>query len=233
MDRLYISTHTSKQYNTELEELRRAILEMGGLVEEQLALGLRAWEELDHDLAQVARDRDQNVDRFELKIDEQAAFILARRQPAASDLRLLLSVIKVVVEIERIGDESVRIAKMANATRKSLTDLNQIDLLQRMGKIAQGMLRDVFDAFARTDLDQAIAVIRRDKEIDLLFSELRELSIGLMERKSERVRDSINVLWAARALERIGDRCKNIAEYVAYLVQGRDVRHSKFGREPK
>jgi phosphate transport system protein len=233
MDRLYISTHTSKQYNTELEELRRAILEMGGLVEEQLALGLRAWEDLDHDLAQVARERDQSVDRFELKIDEQAVFILARRQPAASDLRLLLSVIKVVVEIERIGDESVRIAKMANATRKSLTDLHQIDLLQRMGKVAQGMLRDVFDAFARTDLDQAVAVIRRDKEIDLLFRELRELSIQLMENSSDRVRDSINVLWAARSLERIGDRCKNIAEYVAYLVQGRDVRHSKFGREPK
>jgi phosphate transport system protein len=233
MDRLNISTHISKQFNAELEELRRVMLEMGGLVEEQLALGLKAWENLDHDLAQVARERDQRVDRFELKIDEQAASILARRQPAASDLRLLLSVIKVVVEVERIGDESVRIAKMADLTRRALTDANQIDVLLAMGAIAQGMLRDVFNAFARTDLDQAIDVIRRDKQIDARFNELKELTIRKMEGSPDRVRDGINVLWAARSLERIGDRCKNIAEYVAYLVQGRDVRHSKFGRESK
>jgi len=233
MDRLNISTHISKQFTAELEELRRVMLEMAGLVEEQLALALKAWDDLENDLAQMANERDRNVDRFELKIDEQAAFILARRQPAASDLRLLLSVIKVVVEVERIGDESVRIAKMADATRKALTDPGQIDLLLRMGQIAQSMLRDVFDAFARTDLDQAIAVIRRDKQVDLLFRELRELSIKRMEESPDRVRDSLNVLWAARSMERIGDRCKNIAEYVAYLVQGRDVRHSKFGREQK
>ncbi len=233
MDRLNISTHISKQFNAELEELRRVMLEMGGLVEEQLALALSAWNDLEHDLAQVARERDQRVDRFERQIDEQAAFILARRQPAASDLRLLLSVIKVVVEVERIGDECVRVAKMADLTRKGLTDLNQIDLLRRMGIVAQGMLRDVFDAFARTDLDQAIAVVRRDKEIDLMFNELQDLSVRLMQASPDRVRDGINVLWAGRSLERVGDRCKNIAEYVAYLVQGRDVRHTKFGREQK
>lgn len=225
MDNLNIDQHISHQFNEDLEHLRTLFLEMGGLVEEQLADAVRAIESADGELAEKVLLTEQEIDRREIVLDEQCTQILARRQPAASDLRLVLMVIRATRDLERMGDEADKIAKMAIALNDDGTSPRGYVELRH---IASGVIKLVnisLDAFARFDVFSAMQVVKEDKYIDQDYrSAIRELMTYMMEdpRSITRV---MNILWALRALERIGDHARNIAEHVIYLVHGMDVRH--------
>lgn len=225
MDTLNLDQHISQQYNADLEKLRTALLEMGGLVEDQLADATRAIETADGELAEKVLTTEKEVDRREILLDKECTNILARRQPAASDLRLVLMVTKATRDLERMGDEAAKIAKMAillndeGESPRGYVELRH--LAAQVGKIVNVAL----DAFARFDVYAAIKVVRDDKDIDIEYkSSLRELITYMMEdpRSIKRV---MNIMWALRSLERIGDHARNIAEHVIYLVHGMDVRH--------
>lgn len=228
MDTLNLDQHISNQFNADLEQLRTQFLEMGGLVEEQVADAVRAIETADGALAEKVRRTESDIDRRELELDRVCTLILARRQPAASDLRLVLMVTRATADLERIGDEANKIAKMAIA-------LNEDGAAPRgyveLRHIAAGVIKLVnlaLDAFARFDVDTAKIVVRDDSLVDQEYrTAIRELITYMMEdpRSISRV---MNIMWALRALERIGDHARNIAEHVIYLVHGMDVRHMSF-----
>lgn len=217
--------HISSQFNAELEDVRQRVLTMGGLVEQQLLDGMRALMELDVDLARSVILNDDKVDFLEVTIDEECSRILARRQPTASDLRLVYAVIKTITDLERIGDESHKIAQMAKRLareeklEKSLREINSLSRL-----VAQ-MVRDVLDAFARMDAEAALEVVRRDQRIDDEYEALVRQCITYMMEEPRTISRVINLIWCIRALERIGDHAKNIGEYIIYFVKGKDVRH--------
>ncbi len=219
-----IGQHTSHQYNQELENVRNQSLQMGGLVEEQLGKALRALMENDSQLGEEVAYSDYRVNRLEVEIDEACTQIIARRQPAAGDLRLVISIIKSVTDLERIGDEAEKIARHAISTEGLATSLHTA--LRHLGDHVREMLRRTLDAMARMDADTARQIAASDLQIDAEFDVLsRQLLTHMME-DPRTIRDSLNVLWCARSLERIGDHCKNICEYVIYLVEGKDVRHT-------
>lgn len=225
MDRLHLSQHISRQFNSEIDDVRRRVLAMGGLVEEQIDAALHVLVERDAAAATAIRDRERTINEMELAIDERCTFILARRQPAASDLRLVLAVMKMLADLERIGDEAKRIARMA----ERLLGEGGADLtaaLAELGEQARGMLRGALDAFARFDGDLALEVMRRDRHLDRLYRTLHVALVARMQAMPECIPAELERLWCARSLERIGDRCKNLCEFVLYLVQGKDVRHS-------
>lgn len=227
MDKLHIDEHISRQFNEELEEVRSQVLHMGGIVEEQLSNALKVLSGENVDLYRAVIDADAQVNTLEVDIDEECTRIVVRRQPAATDLRLVMAVSKTINELERIGDEAKRVAKMF---RKGLGGMLNEDIraeLLLLGELVREMLRKVLDAFARTDVDTAVDVVKADKKVDKKYKKLIKKLIKLMSRDPEVVPVVINVLWAVRALERLGDRCQNIAEHVIYLVLGMDVRHIK------
>lgn len=225
MDNLNLNQHISNQFNADLERLRAHFLEMGGLVEEQVADAISAIENADGELAEKVMQNESIVDQREVDLDEECTLILARRQPAASDLRLVLMVTKATRDLERIGDEANKIAKMAIALNDDGISPRGYVELRHIGSGVLRLVNLVLDAFARFDVDAAMMVVRDDKLIDQEYrSALRELITFMMEdpRSISRV---MNILWALRALERIGDHARNIAEHVIYLVHGMDVRH--------
>ena len=230
MDRLHLNQHISQQFNSELEEVRRKVLAMGGLVEEQLSAALRVLVERDVRHGAEVYAREEQVNAAELDIDGQCAFILARRQPAASDLRLVLAVVKMLTDLERIGDECKRIERMAEELVGDESGEGVTAALAQVGGYARDMLRGALDAFARLDGDLALEVIRRDRRIDVAYKELLATLIARMQQAPDRIPTELDRLWSARSLERIGDRCKNICEHVLYLVRGKDVRHSGLAR---
>ncbi|HEY0178941.1 MAG TPA: phosphate signaling complex protein PhoU [Dokdonella sp.] len=226
MDRLHLSQHISRQFNSEIEDVRRQVLAMGGLVEEQIAAAMHVLVERDAAAIAAILAREQQVNAAELAIDERCAYILARRQPAASDLRLVLSVVKMLADLERIGDEAKRIARMAEKLVGEEGGGEVTACLAELGGHARGMLRGALDAFARFDEDLALEVLRRDHRLDELYRGLFATLVERMQREPEQIPLELDRLWCARSLERIGDRCKNLCEFVLYLVRGKDVRHS-------
>ena len=216
--------HISSEFNEELEELRRSLLEMGGLVEGQLAAALAYYEGLDSaDLNNIeAVERRINV--AEIGLDEQVQSLIVRRQPTASDLRLVLAVSKIVVDLERAGDELEKVCKLSLETFSS-GDSVGISEISRIASDVSKMLSGALTAFARLDLDLAREIFNREREVDKNYqSALRALATFVME-EPKSIGDVLNVVWIARSLERVGDHATNIAEYVIYLVQGIDVRH--------
>ena len=231
MDDLNLSHHISQQFAAELEDVRSRVLTMGGMVEDQLRGAVEAMVECDSELAGEIADNDYLINRQEVEIDEECTQILARRQPAASDLRLVMAVIKTITDLERIGDEAERVARMAqHMASDNIADSLRMEI-GHMGELVQSMLHDVLDAFARTDVNDAANVVGRDRKVDNKFDSLTRQLITYMAENSRNIQSALNVLWAARSLERIGDRCKNIAEYVIYLVGGKDIRHTKLSRK--
>ena len=214
MDKLNIGHHISRQFNEELENVRSQMLKMGGMVEEQLGQAVRALVETDAKLALEVVENDYRVNALEVSIDEECTRIVARRQPAASDLRLVMAVIKTITDLERIGDEAKRVARMVAEEMNGTLNQEMRQELEHMGSLVRDMLRRVLDAFARMDVDTALEVVHQDTKVDAKYGSITR-SIPLM----------LNILWAARAMERMGDRCQNIAEYIFYLVYGRDIRH--------
>lgn len=219
-------SHISSQFNAELEDVRQRVLAMGGLVEQQLIDATRALMELDVELAAQVFETDDKVDQFELFIDEECSRILARRQPTASDLRLVYAVIKTITDLERIGDEAHKIARMARdlASQERLYE-NMMET-QHLSRLVSQMVRDSLDAFARMDAEAAFAVVREDVNIDREYEALLRQCITYMMEEPRTIRRVMDVIWCVRSLERIGDHAKNIAEYVIYFVKGKDVRHT-------
>jgi len=225
MDKLQLDQHISKQFNSDLEDLKTQLLEMGGLVEQQVIDALKAIESGDSGLAERVLVNENEVDRREVKLDEDCTVVLARRQPAASDLRLVLAVAKANRDLERMGDEANKVAKMALALSEGGDNTKGFSEVRHIGQIVVKMINLALDAFARYDVLTALEVAQKDKEVDREYeSAVRELMTYMMEdpRSISRV---MNAMWALRALERIGDHAKNIAEHIIYLVRGLDVRH--------
>lgn len=226
MDRLHLSQHISRQFNSEIEDVRRQVLAMGGIVEEQIAAAVRVLVAREAGALGAIREREQRINAAELAIDEQCAFILARRQPAASDLRLVLSVMKMLADLERIGDEAKRIARLAEHLLDEEDGAEVTSALAELGHVARDMLRGALDAFARLDERLALEVVHRDRRLDGTFRSVSAALVARMQQVPEQIPVELDRLWCARSFERIGDRCKNLCEFVLYLVHGKDVRHS-------
>ncbi len=225
MDEVHFDQHISQRYNAELEDIRARALQMGGMVEKQLSNALKALVEGNGELAHAAVEGDKAINDIELEIDEECTQILARRQPAASDLRLVVSIFKVITDLERMGDEAQRVARMAVSLAEHDRPQNRYSEIRHLGQHVLGMLRDTLDAFARMDIDAALQVLEEDRKVDEEYEALlRQLITYMMEAPSSIPR-SLEIMWSARSIERIGDRACNIAECVIYFVRGEDIRH--------
>ena len=219
------SQHISQQFEKELQDIRSLVLAMGGLIEQQVANAQKALLTADIELARSVIALDEEVNELEVKIDEECIQIIALRQPTASDLRLVAGILKTITDLERIGDESVSIARMAmNLSEKDRPKKNYREL-QSMGNHVLGMLRDALDAFARVDAEQAMKVAHEDRDIDSEYESIIRQLITYMMEDPRTVTRVIDMMWSARSLERIGDHSSNICEHVIYLVEGKDVRH--------
>ena len=227
--------HTSKRYDAELETIRSRVLQMGGLVETQITAAIEALTTGNLQLAEQVVTSDHRVNALEVQIDEDCAHIIARRQPAAQDLRMIMTVIKMITDLERIGDEAEKVARMTKLIYSS-----ERLLLPRFAdvKIAGGyaleMLKKALDSFARVDVTAAAAVVKQDRLLDEQFRGIMRQLITFMMEDPRTISTSIEILFVAKALERIGDHAKNMSEYVVYLVKGKDVRHitdEEFDRE--
>ena len=227
MDKMTFENHYMKQFDEELEEIRTRLMEMGGKVEQQLQNAIRAIGEADSKLAEEVIKEEQLVDNMEVDIDEACILIIARRQPAASDLRLVMMVTKAVNDLERIGDEAKKIANHALILADEGGSSKGYTEVRHLGQSVMSMLSNALDAFARFDVDAAMRTIEEDKQIDQEYkTALRELATYMMEdpRSISRV---MNVLWVVRSLERIGDHAKNLCEQIVFVVKGKDIRHQR------
>lgn len=227
------SQHISQQFENELQDIRSRVLAMGGLVEQQVTNAMEALVTGNSELAREVITFDEQVNEMEVNIDEECIQIIALRQPTASDLRLVTGIEKTITDLERIGDESVRIARMAiNLSEKDRPKRNYREL-QSLGNHVRGMLRDSLDAFARFDVEMALRVAKEDREVDAEYEGiLRQLMTYMME-DTRQVSRVIDMMWSARALERIGDHANNICEHIIYLVEGKDVRHLSIEKAEK
>jgi len=225
MDKLNIGQHISRQFNEELEGVRSQLLKMGGIVEEQLTQAVRALVETNATLAREVVEHDYRVNALEVAIDEECTRIVARRQPAASDLRLVMAVIKTITDLERIGDEAKRVARMVAEEMNGTLNQELRQELEHMGTLVRDMLRQVLDAFARMDVNAAVRVVHDDSKVDSKYGSITRHVMTYMAEDPRSIPLMLNLMWAARAMERMGDRCQNIAEYIFYLVYGRDIRH--------
>jgi len=219
--------HTSKQYDVELESVRAKVLEMGGLVEQQIVNALEALTSADVNLAKDVMERDTRVNALEVQVDEDCSHIIARRQPAARDLRMIMMMVKTITDLERIGDEATKIARTAQRIyeqdRMYKPRFNEI---KSMVAIVREMLRTSLDSFARLDVSQTVEVAKQDEQVDEQFRAAMRQLITFMLEDPRTISMSLEVLFVAKAIERIGDHAKNISEYVVYMVKGKDVRHS-------
>lgn len=218
--------HTDAQYEGELSQLRESLLRMGGLVEERIGKSLKALTARDSGLATEVIEGDADVDRMEVEIDRICLQILALRQPAASDLRFIATALKIVTDLERVGDEAVNISERAREINLEPQLKPYVDL-PRMAGLAQAMLKDALDAFVSGDLDLARGVLPRDEEVDNLNEQLfRELLTFMMQDTAALTR-SLRLSYISKYLERIADHATNVAQMVIFLVGGEDVRHPR------
>ena len=226
MEKLHLDRHISQQFDTELEELKSQVLEMGGVVEQQIIDAVNSIENADSQLAEKVIQIEDDVDLREVALDEACTTVLACRQPAASDLRLVLTVTKMTRDLERMGDEAQKIARMAIALHESGAAPGGYEEARHMGALVQTMVQSVLDAFARFDVIKALDVARADKQVDREYkSAMREVVTYMME-DPRSIGRAMNILWTLRSIERIGDHARNIAEHIIFLVRGLDVRHS-------
>lgn len=225
MEREDLGQHISQQFNEELEDVRNKVLQMGGIVEEQLRQAVNALVTGNTELAAEVMKNDFRVNALEVDIDEECTRIVARRQPAASDLRLVMAVIKTITDLERIGDEAKRVAKMVKEELHGVMAEDIRNELQHMGDLVREMLRMVLDSFARSDVETAVKVVEFDQKVDIKYVSITRQLITYMAQDPKSISRILNILWAARAMERMGDRCENIAEYIFYLVHGHNIRH--------
>jgi phosphate transport system protein len=225
MDNLNLGRHISGQFNEDLERIMNQVMHMGGLVEKQLGDSLNAVYDADEVLAQKVLDSDYKINALEVNIDDECTRIIAKRQPAAGDLRLIMAIIKTIADLERIGDEVQKLAKVAlesfSSEQKALL-LN----LDNLGRKVLEFLQATLDAFTRMDVEAAVKIHFSDEKIDREYEALMRQLMTYMMEDPRSIPQVMSVIWSARALERIGDRCQNICEYIIYFVKGKDVRHT-------
>jgi phosphate transport system protein len=220
-----LSHHILSRFNADLEGIRSSVLQMGGLVEEQLLNGVNALISGDSRLGEQVAQLDHKINSMEVAIDEDCGRILATRGPTASDLRLIVAVIKTITDLERIGDETEKLGHIASRLSDSDRPTDRYRELKHIGDTVSGMVHGCLDAFARLDTTAALNVARKDRIVDEEYEAIQRQCITFMMEDPRAIRRTLDVLWVARALERIGDHAKNICEYVIYMVLGRDVRH--------
>jgi phosphate transport system protein len=221
------SPHISHQFNEQMDNLRNMVMRMGGLVEQQIASSITALQNMDVASSEKIIRDDHLVNAMEVSIDEECTRVLARRQPAASDLRMVVAIIKTITDLERIGDEAEKIARMT--IRLSENDSHfrtRYAGIHHLGEYVGTMVREALDSFARLDVDAALKVMRNDKQADAEYQALIRQLITYMMEDPRNISEVLDIVWAARSLERIGDHAKNISEYVIYLVKGKDIRHT-------
>jgi phosphate transport system protein len=221
-----LDQHISREYNAEIVALRRRLLTMGGLVEKHIADALTVLREGDSALAERLNQADQEVNACEVEIDEAVNHILVRRQPAASDLRLVFTILKTSTDLERVGDEAAKIARLFLTMPVQEREVSRFKDLLRLGEAVQDMMHRTLDAFARFDAAQALAIAGEDHRIDGDYEVFLRQSITYMMEDPRSIRRFLSAIWIARAIERMGDHAKNICEYVIYFVHGKDVRHT-------
>jgi len=225
MEEEVLQHHISQQFNTELAEIRTQVLNMGGLVEEQLKNAIIALTDADEKLARKVYTNDFKINALEVRIDEECTRILARRQPAASDLRLVMAVVKMITDLERIGDQAERIARMSIQINNSVQNKSHTINIAHLGERVQKMLHDALDAFVRMDVELALKVLHEDRSVDAEYEGISRQLMTYMMEDARTIPTVLNLLWSARALERIGDHANNMCEHLIYFVKGKDIRH--------
>jgi len=224
MDSLNLGRHISGQFNEDLDRILNQVMQMGGLVEKQLSNALSAVNNSDKELAIKVHQNDYKINNMEVNIDDECTRIIAKRQPAAGDLRLIMAIIKTITDLERIGDEVKKIAQVAlisvNKDQKAL-----LYNLDNLGRRVLEFLQLTLDAFTRMDVESAINNHKNDEKVDREYEALMRQLMTYMMEEPRTIPQVMDVIWSARALERIGDRCQNICEYIIYFVKGKDVRH--------
>jgi phosphate transport system protein len=220
------SEHTSRQYDAELESLRERVLQMGELVERQVRLAIDALSRGDMEQIDRIIADDHRVNALEVGMDESCSQIIALRQPAANDLRMVMMMIKTITDLERIGDEAKKIAITAKnlSLKKNLT-LPRFNKIKNMTKLTTGMLVQSLDAFARLDVSAVAQIVRQDEQVDEEFRAIIRYLVTFMMEDPRTISGALEILFVAKSIERIGDHAKNMAEYVVYMVKGHDVRH--------
>ena len=217
--------HISKRFDNELEDIRNKVLTMGGLVETQLNNGILALMESDSAIAQQVSSEDYKINAMEVEIDSQCVEILARRQPAASDLRLIVAIIKTITDLERIGDQAEKLGRFELELIDEGSTSTQYAKLEHLGKLVSKMLGNALNSFARLDDAVALKTIKKNKKVNDEYEALMRQLITLMMEEPRTIKNALRVSWCARALERVGDHAINICEYVLFLKHGKDVRH--------
>ena len=221
------SDHLSKQYDSDLEDIRSRVLQMGGLVEAQILSAIECLGTGNYDLMAQVTDTDRRVNSYEIEIDDACAHVIAKRQPAAGDLRLIMAVSKIVTDLERTGDEAEKIARMARQIyERGRLQIPRSGDVRQAGQLAVAMLRRVLDAMARLDAVEAERIIDEDATIDDAFRGIVRQLVTYMMEDPRTISTALDIVWIAKAIERIGDHAKNIAEQVIYIVHGTDVRHT-------
>ena len=221
--------HLSTQFDAELSGISTRVLEMGGIVESQVARSVYALTNFSAEVASDVLMTEERVNQIEIEIDRDLSTIIARRQPTARDLRLLIAISKTIANLERVGDEAARIARtvqrLVNSGASSRMRLPVNDLAYE-SELAVAQLRKALDAFARLDVDKAIEVLKQDDLIDQEFDGLMRKLITYMMEDPRTISSSIDLVFVAKAIERVGDHAKNLAEQIIYIVKGTDVRHN-------
>ena len=225
MDNTIINQHISKQFNKEMEDIRNKVLTMGGLVEQQVELATKAFMSCDMESAEKVIQQDHLVNALEKDIDHECTEIMAKRQPAAFDLRMLIATIKIITDLERIGDEAARIAKMTMRMEGADYYQDKYYEIEHLLELVKEMLNGSLDAYARTDTEEVIAITAQDSKVDREYTSITRQLITQMMEDPRNITRALDMLWTARALERIGDHSCNVCEHVIYMVKGKDVRH--------
>jgi len=220
--------HISSQFDNELEEIRSRLLHMGGLVEEQLGNALAGYGNADGRLLDQVQVNENEVNSLEIELDVRCTHIIARRQPAASDLRMVFAIVKATTDLERIGDEAAKIARVAQQVHsRGLMLPGTFSGLRVASDIAREMLRDALNAYARLDSDAARSIVARDRQMDEEFRRVLREMLTFMFEDPRTISTALDVIWIAKSLERVGDHAKNIAEYVIFVAEGTDIRHRR------
>ncbi|MET3108296.1 phosphate transport system protein [Oxalobacteraceae bacterium GrIS 2.11] len=222
--------HSSRQYDADLEAMRSKVLLMGGLVENQFHDSIASYRVGNVELASSVIAADANVNQLEIDLDDACRHLILKRQPAANDLRTVMATVKVITDLERIGDESSKIARIAQAKemQRNILIFNDYDAIRGLASQVGNLLHDSLDSLARLDHKQAIKLIAKDTLIDQDFRAVMRNLITYMMEDPRTISAALDALWVAKAIERIGDHAKNIAEHVIFIVEGKDIRHSDY-----
>ena len=217
--------HISRRFNEDLEKLRTQVLQMAGFVEQQLQQAVQALIEGDSKLGEQVALGDHKVNQMEVAIDEECGRIIAMRQPTASDLRIIVAIIKTITDLERIGDEVEKVALIAARLVSGDGAPDRYRELRHISKLVVDQVHDALHAFARLDAEAAFACARRDRDVDVEYEAIQRQNITYMMEDPRNITRAIDTMWLVRAMERVGDHAKNICEYIVYAVHGKDIRH--------